>query len=87
MKGTAFQLKIWNALLQIPSGGLTTYSDLAQKAGYEGAQRAVGTALGNNPVVLLIPCHRVIGADGSLTGYAGGIEKKRALLELEHAKI
>lgn len=86
LKGTAFQLKIWNALLQIPSGGLTTYSDLAQKAGYEGAQRAVGTALGNNPVVLLIPCHRVIQALGIIGNYRYGPTRKNALIGWEAAR-
>lgn len=86
LKGTDFQLKVWNTLLQIPSGGLTTYSDLALKAGYERAQRAVGTALGNNPVVFLIPCHRVIQSTGIIGNYRYGEERKNAIIGWEAAK-
>lgn len=86
LKGTDFQLKIWQTLLKIPPGGLTTYSDLALKAGYGGAQRAVGTAMGNNPVVLLIPCHRVIQASGILGNYRYGEERKSAIIGWEAAK-
>ena len=86
LKGTDFQLKIWETLLRIPPGGLTTYSDLALKAGYGGAQRAVGTAMGNNPVVLLIPCHRVIQASGIIGNYRYGEERKNAIIGWEAAK-
>lgn len=89
-EGTAFQKEIWNLLLKIPYGETTTYGKLAQIcAERRGSPRfsaqAVGGAVGRNPISLLIPCHRVIGADGSLTGYAGGTEKKEALLRLEGA--
>lgn len=86
LKGTDFQLKIWETLLQVPSGGLTTYADLALKSGHEGAQRAVGTALGNNPVVFLIPCHRVIQASGIIGNYRYGEERKNAIIGWEAAK-
>ncbi|MDR2914785.1 MAG: methylated-DNA--[protein]-cysteine S-methyltransferase [Tannerella sp.] len=86
LKGTEFQLKIWETLLKIPSGGLATYSDLASKAGYERAQRAVGTALGSNPVVFLIPCHRVIKATGIIGNYHYGETRKNAIIGWEAAK-
>ena len=81
--GTAFQQKVWAALLEIPYGKTVTYGDLAKKLGCKSAQ-AVGGAVGKNPISILIPCHRVVGADGSLTGYAGGVEKKEFLLDLEN---
>ena len=81
-KGTPFQLKVWELLLQIPYGKTCTYGDLAKQLGCRSAQ-AVGGAVGKNPISILIPCHRVMGADGKLTGYAGGIEKKEFLLHLE----
>lgn len=80
--GSPFQLAVWDALLQIPYGETTTYGALAKKLGCKSAQ-AVGGALGKNPISILIPCHRVVGAGGSLTGYAGGVDKKAFLLELE----
>lgn len=86
LKGSDFQLKVWNTLLQIPNGGLTTYSDLALKAGHERAQRAVGTALGNNPVVFLIPCHRVIQSSGIIGNYRYGPARKNAIIGWEAAK-
>ncbi len=86
LRGTEFQLKVWNALLQIPCGSLTTYSDLARKAGHERAQRAVGTALGNNPVVLLIPCHRVIRSSGIIGNYRYGASRKNAIIGWEAAE-
>lgn len=86
LKGSDFQLKIWETLLKIPSGGLTTYSDLALKSGHRGAQRAVGTALGNNPVVFLIPCHRVIKASGIIGDYRYGGERKNAMIGWEAAQ-
>ena len=81
-KGTAFQQKVWKALLTVPYGQTVTYGELAKKVGCKSAQ-AVGGAAGRNPISILIPCHRVVGADGSLTGYAGGVEKKEFLLNLE----
>ena len=81
--GTAFQQSVWQALLAIPAGGTTSYGDLSQRIGKPAAVRAVGAAVGRNPVSIVVPCHRVLGADGSLTGYAGGLERKSALLEIE----
>lgn len=82
-QGTEFQQLVWQALLTIPSGETTTYAELAQSINKPKAVRAVGTAVGRNPISLFIPCHRVIGANGSLTGYAGGLHRKEALLNLE----
>ena len=82
--GTAFQQKVWHTLLEIPYGKTVTYGALAKKLGCKSAQ-AVGGAVGRNPISILIPCHRVVGADGSLTGYAGGVERKEVLLKLEKA--
>ena len=81
-KGTSFQRKVWNALLEIPYGQTVTYGELAKVLDCKSAQ-AVGGAVGRNPISILIPCHRVVGADGSMTGYAAGIEKKVYLLEVE----
>ncbi|MEE4196043.1 MAG: methylated-DNA--[protein]-cysteine S-methyltransferase [Bacteroidales bacterium] len=83
--GTEFQAKVWNLLLQIPYGTTISYLDLARKLGDENALRAVASANGKNPIPIIIPCHRVIGHDGSLTGYAGGLLKKQWLLEHEGA--
>jgi methylated-DNA-[protein]-cysteine S-methyltransferase len=83
--GTTFQQAVWQALLAIPVGGTTSYGALAQRIGRPAAVRAVGAAVGRNPITILVPCHRVVGADGSLTGYAGGLERKTALLKLEQA--
>lgn len=83
--GTAFQQSVWQALLAIPAGGTTSYGDISQRIGRPSAVRAVGAAVGRNPVSIVVPCHRVLGRDGSLTGYAGGLERKSALLELEGA--
>lgn len=82
-EGTAFQQRVWKELLQISYGKTISYLELSRRLGDEKAIRAVGRANGANPIAILIPCHRVIGADGSLTGYAGGLERKRALLERE----
>jgi len=82
-RGTPFQQKVWAALLQIPRGHTVTYGELAARLG--SAPRAVGSAVGRNPISLMIPCHRVVGSKGSLTGFAGGLERKKALLELENA--
>jgi AraC family transcriptional regulator of adaptative response/methylated-DNA-[protein]-cysteine methyltransferase len=83
VRGTNFQLKVWRALLAIPVGSVTTYGDLAAAIGDPKASRAVGTAVGSNPVSYLIPCHRVIRATGELGGYAWGPDRKRAMLALE----
>jgi methylated-DNA-[protein]-cysteine S-methyltransferase len=81
--GTPFQRRVWRALLEIPYGRTVTYGELAARLGQPGASRAVGLANGRNPIAVVIPCHRVIGAGGALTGYGGGLERKRWLLELE----
>ena len=80
---TPFQLTVWKVLLQIPHGEVRSYGWVAQAIGQPGAARAVGQAVGANPLAILVPCHRVIGADGTLTGYAGGLEVKRKLLDIE----
>ena len=85
--GTDFQRRVWDALRRIPAGTTTSYGQLATAIGRPDAVRAVGLANGANPVVIVVPCHRVIGADGSLTGYGGGIERKRWLLAHERACI
>ncbi len=85
-RGTAFQRRVWAALTDIPRGETSSYGALAEKLGCRSA-RAVGAAVGRNPISILIPCHRVLGANGSLTGYAGGLERKRALLALEGVKL
>jgi methylated-DNA-[protein]-cysteine S-methyltransferase len=82
-EGTPFQQRVWNALVKIPYGETTSYGALAAKIGHPGSARAVGLANGSNPIGLIIPCHRVIGSDGSLTGYGGGLPLKRALLVFE----
>lgn len=81
--GTPFQQKVWKALRQIPYGEVRTYRQIAESIGSPRSCRAVGNANRKNPIWIAIPCHRCVGADGSLTGYAGGLEMKRALLELE----
>jgi methylated-DNA-[protein]-cysteine S-methyltransferase len=81
--GTAFQQAVWQALLSIPFGGSTSYGAIAEKINNPAAVRAVGAAVGRNPISILVPCHRVLGKDGSLTGYAGGLDRKVALLRLE----
>lgn len=80
--GTPFQKSVWNALLEIPYGTSVTYGELAQKLGT--SAQAIGNAVGRNPISILCPCHRVLGAGGKLVGYAGGLEMKIRLLELEH---
>ena len=84
--GTAFQQSVWQALLAIPAGATTSYGQLSAGIGKPAAVRAVGAAVGRNPISVIVPCHRVLGSDGSLTGYAGGLERKTALLELEGAR-
>ncbi|MBI3349262.1 MAG: methylated-DNA--[protein]-cysteine S-methyltransferase [Burkholderiales bacterium] len=81
--GTVFQREVWQALLSIVPGTPDTYGHLAERLGRAQAARALGAAVGRNPISILIPCHRVVGADGSLTGYAGGLDRKQALLALE----
>ena len=81
--GTAFQQAVWQSLLSIPKGGSTSYGALAAKIGKPAAVRALGAAVGRNPISILVPCHRVLGKDGSLTGYAGGLDRKVALLRIE----
>ncbi len=81
--GTDFQQAAWQALLRIPFGATTSYGELSKSIGKPSAVRAVGTAIGRNPISIIVPCHRVVGADGSLTGYAGGLDRKTALLNLE----
>jgi methylated-DNA-[protein]-cysteine S-methyltransferase len=83
MAGTAFQRRVWSELRRIPYGESISYGELARRIGIPFASRAVGTANGLNPIAVIVPCHRVIGADGSLTGYGGGLERKRFLLDLE----
>lgn len=82
-RGTAFQQKVWEALLEIAFGATMSYRDISRRVGKASAMRAIGAAVGRNPIGIIIPCHRVIGSDGSLTGYAGGLERKRHLLALE----
>ena len=86
-RGTPFQLAVWNALLEIPYGDTVSYGDLAFRIGKPAAVRAVGAANGANPIPVIIPCHRVIGSNGSLTGYGGGIERKQWLLALEGRRL
>ncbi len=81
--GSPFQRRVWAALLEIPYGETESYGELSARVGAPGAARAVGAANGQNPIAVIIPCHRVIGASGRLTGYGGGLERKRLLLELE----
>lgn len=83
--GTTFQQEVWQALREIPCGTTTSYGKLAKRIGRPAAVRAVGLANGANPVAVVVPCHRVIGSDGSLTGYGGGIERKRWLLDHERS--
>lgn len=83
--GTPFQQSVWQALLAIPAGATSTYAELGRRLGRPQAARAIGAAVGRNPVSIVVPCHRVLGTGGALTGYAGGIERKAALLRLEGA--
>ena len=86
-RGTPFQLAVWEELRRIPYGGTISYSELARRIGRPSAIRAVGAANGANPIPVIIPCHRVIGANGTLTGYGGGIERKQWLLALEGQRL
>jgi len=87
MEGTAFQLRVWNELRAIPYGETISYAQLAERIGNPQAVRAVGAANGSNPIPIIVPCHRVIGSDGSLTGFGGGLPTKKMLLELENRQL
>lgn len=87
LRGTPFQRRVWEALLRIPRGGTCSYAAIAAEIGAPQGVRAVGAAVGRNPLSVIVPCHRVLGSDGSLTGYAGGLERKRRLLALEAPAI
>lgn len=87
MSGTAFQRSVWQELSAIPFGASVSYAQHAQKLGNPKALRAVGSAIGKNPVSIIVPCHRVIGSSGAVTGYAGGVERKRFLLALEGVAV
>ena len=82
-RGTPFQRKVWKAIARVAFGRTIAYAELARRAGRPGSARAAGAATGRNPIGIIVPCHRIVGSDGSLTGYAGGLSKKRALLALE----
>jgi methylated-DNA-[protein]-cysteine S-methyltransferase len=82
-EGTAFQKAVWKAIETVGFGETISYGELARRAGSPGNARAAGAATGRNPIGIIVPCHRIVGSDGSLTGYAGGLDRKRALLELE----
>ena len=87
LHGTPFQRAVWQALLAIPGGRTRSYGEIARALGAASALRAVGGAVGRNPLSVIVPCHRVVGSDGAMTGYAGGVERKRALLALERAPV
>jgi methylated-DNA-[protein]-cysteine S-methyltransferase len=82
-RGTPFQRKVWKAIAGVGFGRTIPYAELARRAGRPGSARAAGAATGRNPIGIIVPCHRIVGSNGALTGYAGGLAKKRALLELE----
>ena len=82
-EGTPFQQSVWKAISTVGFGKTITYSELARRAGYPGSARAAGAATGRNPISIIVPCHRIVGSNGGLTGYAGGLDRKRALLALE----
>ncbi|OMC19611.1 methylated-DNA--[protein]-cysteine S-methyltransferase [Mycobacterium colombiense] len=86
LRGTEFQRRVWRALLTIPYGETRSYGEIAEQIAAPGAARAVGFANGHNPIAIVVPCHRVIGANGSLTGFGGGLQRKRTLLDLETAR-
>jgi len=87
MEGTDFQLRVWNTLRKIPYGETISYAQLAERIGNPQAVRAVGLANGSNPIPIIVPCHRVIGSDGSLTGFGGGLSTKKKLLDLESKQL
>jgi methylated-DNA-[protein]-cysteine S-methyltransferase len=86
-RGTAFQQRVWKLLCEIPFGETISYGELARRAGNPAASRAVGLANGSNPIAIVIPCHRVIGSNGKLTGYGGGLDNKRWLLDFERGQL
>jgi methylated-DNA-[protein]-cysteine S-methyltransferase len=86
LEGTSFERRVWEAVRAIPYGETSSYAEIARRVGRPNASRAVGRANGRNPIAVIVPCHRVVGSDGSLTGYAGGVEMKRALLALERRR-
>ena len=85
--GSAWQMRVWDALREIPYGETVSYGEIARRVGAPDASRAVGTANGSNPIAIIVPCHRVIGANGKLTGYGGGLDRKRFLLGLERGEL
>lgn len=85
-EGTPFQRSVWKAIARVGFGRTITYGELAAKSGHSGSARAAGAATGRNPIGIIVPCHRIVGSNGSLTGYAGGLNRKRALLALEGAR-
>ncbi|OBJ05147.1 methylated-DNA--[protein]-cysteine S-methyltransferase [Mycobacterium sp. 1465703.0] len=87
LHGSEFQRRVWQALLTIPYGETRSYGQIADQIGASGSARAVGLANGHNPIAIVVPCHRVIGANGSLTGYGGGLNRKRTLLDLERSAV
>lgn len=87
LEGTDFQIEVWHALQEIPYGKTVSYADIAKRISRPKAVRAVGAANGQNPIAIIVPCHRVIGSNGSLTGYGGGLKNKEALLALEQGRI
>ena len=87
LEGTPFQMKVWSALLKIPYGTVVSYQWIAKRIGNSGAMRAVGAANGRNPISIIIPCHRVIGKQGKLTGYGGGLDVKQRLIRLENPEV
>jgi methylated-DNA-[protein]-cysteine S-methyltransferase len=82
-RGTPFQQRVWRAIAMVPAGETASYGEIARRLGCPSSVRAVGAAIGRNPLIVVVPCHRIVGAGGALTGYAGGLDRKRALLELE----
>jgi|SRR5665213_425026 len=86
MEGSPFEREVWRALQEIPYGETVSYGEIARRVGQPAAARAVGVANGRNPIAVIVPCHRVIGANGTLTGYGGGLERKRLLLDLERGQ-
>lgn len=87
LEGTAFQESVWNAILKVPYGTTLSYRELAARIGRPEAVRAVGAAVGSNPIPIIVPCHRILGSNGRLTGFAGGLKVKERLLELEGSRI
>jgi methylated-DNA-[protein]-cysteine S-methyltransferase len=87
LRGTPFERRVWDEVRAIPYGQTATYAEIARRIGSPGSCRAVGRANGRNPIAVIVPCHRVVGSDGSLAGYAGGLETKRALLDLERGAM